>query len=108
MWFVRGAIPRDELDFVLDSPYNQSYDTFPDKIDVYLQPESYGMPTWRKLRNSKEIPPPPAIQYSTFRTKKMGDVAYNEVRILSLLIVNVFVLLFFVKESVTLCSSIIR
>lgn len=71
-------IPRDELDFVLDSPYNHSYDTFPDKIDVYLQPETYGVTTWRKLRNSKEIPPPPSIQF-TFRQKKPEDTVYNSV-----------------------------
>lgn len=84
--FFRGLIPRDELDFVLDSPYNHSFETFPEKVDVYLQPETYGLVTWRKLRNVKDIPPPPPIQFG-FRQKRSGsaggikEVAYNNVKI---------------------------
>lgn len=74
----RGLIPRDELDFVLTSPYNHSDDTFPDKIDVYLQPETYGLTTWRKLRNVKEIAAPPPIQFE-FRPKTGKIIAYNNV-----------------------------
>lgn len=77
--FCRGLIPRDELDFVLSSPYNHTGDTFPDKVDIYLQPETYGVATWRRLRNVKEIPPPPPIQFE-FRPKKSKAVAYNDVR----------------------------
>lgn len=98
--FGRGLTPQDELDFLLDSPYDHSYDTFPDKIDVFLQPETYGIITWRKLRNYKEIPPPPSIQY-TFRQRKAGDVTYNDVSDSDVIVTGRLATIFFLASSRT-------
>ncbi|XP_023015628.1 uncharacterized protein [Leptinotarsa decemlineata] len=52
-----NLIPNDQLDFVLSSSYNQSDEIFPDTVDVYLQPESQGIHTWRRLRNTRDLTP---------------------------------------------------
>ncbi|XP_055386350.1 protein CFAP276 [Condylostylus longicornis] len=48
-------IPKDTLDFILQSNYNHSKETFPCKTDVYLQNETMGKKTFRVLRNQREI-----------------------------------------------------
>ncbi|CAH1117459.1 unnamed protein product [Phaedon cochleariae] len=50
-------IPRDQLDLVLSSSYNQSTEVFPDTEDVFLQPETLGVETWRRLRNTRDLTP---------------------------------------------------
>lgn len=47
----------DSLDFVLESSYNPNLESFPDKMDPYIQPETLGLPTWRRLRNTIYIEP---------------------------------------------------
>lgn len=54
---IRGLIPQDELDFVLDAAYVHDTEIFPDRVDVYLQKETKGLATWRRLTNSKEVKP---------------------------------------------------
>ncbi|KAG5894123.1 hypothetical protein JTB14_004061 [Gonioctena quinquepunctata] len=50
-------VPTDQLDLVLSSSYNQSDEIFPDTVDVYLQPETIGQDTWRRLRNTRDLTP---------------------------------------------------
>ncbi|KAJ3645678.1 hypothetical protein Zmor_023319 [Zophobas morio] len=50
-----NLIPKDDLDFILDSPYDHSMEIFPDTIDVYLQAETMGKSTWRRLRNTSDL-----------------------------------------------------
>ncbi|XP_018571568.1 uncharacterized protein LOC108911184 [Anoplophora glabripennis] len=50
-----GLIPKDDLDFVLASCYNHSEEIFPDPIDVFLQPDSEDLASWRKLRNYRLV-----------------------------------------------------
>ncbi|XP_069693072.1 protein CFAP276-like [Periplaneta americana] len=59
--FMTLNAPRDKLDFVLDSVYRHEAELFPEKTDVYLQPESLGRETWRVLRNNKHILPPGVV-----------------------------------------------
>lgn len=44
--FVCCNIPRDKLDFVLDSTYRHDAVIFPSTTDVCLQPETIGHETW--------------------------------------------------------------
>nr|XP_037872991.1 protein C1orf194 homolog isoform X2 [Bombyx mori] len=46
------SLPDDSLDFILTSKYNHSTEQFADKVDVFLQPETIGCETWRRLRNT--------------------------------------------------------
>jgi hypothetical protein len=48
-------LPHDDLDFILASPYDHSLEIFPEPIDVYLQAETTGKPTWRRLRNTSDL-----------------------------------------------------
>ncbi|XP_030758708.1 uncharacterized protein LOC115884309 [Sitophilus oryzae] len=52
-----GLIPTDDLDFVLTSTYDHSSEFFPEKLDTYLQPETHGINTWRRLRNTRDLTP---------------------------------------------------
>ncbi|XP_022830913.1 uncharacterized protein C1orf194 [Spodoptera litura] len=54
-------LPKDSLDFVLATTYNHSTERFPDKEDLYLQPETIGCDTWRRLRNTFDKLPPVII-----------------------------------------------
>lgn len=44
-------MPQDSLDFMLEATYNHTTEFFPDKVDLYLQPETHGCITRRQLRN---------------------------------------------------------
>lgn len=57
----RVSIPDDNLDFILTATYNHSIEKFPDKEDIYLQPETIGCDTWRRLRNSYDKLPPVVV-----------------------------------------------
>lgn len=97
-WFLtRGLIPQDELDFVLNSPYNHSGDTFPDPVDAYLQPETYGTKTWRRLKNSREVKPQLHEVMGKGKKKSSGynDVSYPWGILLFLIVEEFF--------SITLC-----
>ncbi|KAJ8915973.1 hypothetical protein NQ315_016650 [Exocentrus adspersus] len=48
-----GLIPSDDLDFILSSCYNHSEEIFPDPVDVYLQPDTEDIATWRRLKNTR-------------------------------------------------------
>ncbi|XP_060521241.1 protein CFAP276 isoform X2 [Cylas formicarius] len=61
-------VPRDELDFVLASAYDQSSGLFPEAADVFLQEEA----TWRRLRNTRDLTPE--------REEIQGKVAKVDVR----------------------------
>ncbi|XP_072375207.1 uncharacterized protein [Diabrotica undecimpunctata] len=50
-------IPKDQLDFVLNASFNQTTEIFPDMLDIYSQPETRGIDTWRRLRNTREVTP---------------------------------------------------
>lgn len=51
-----GTIPKDELDFILSAHYDHSTETFSDKVDLYIQPESVNTTgTWKRLRNTFDI-----------------------------------------------------
>lgn len=50
-------VPRDALDFVLSSSYSQTHEHFPETVDVYFQPETLGINTWRRLRNTRDLTP---------------------------------------------------
>lgn len=53
----KNLIPRDYLDLVLSSTYNQTEEEFADKVDIYIQPETLGKDTWRRLRNTRDLTP---------------------------------------------------
>nr|CBH09291.1 HM00048 [Heliconius melpomene] len=55
-------LPDDSLDFILAATYNHSTERFADKEDLYLQPETIGCSTWRRLRNTNDKLPPTAIK----------------------------------------------
>ncbi|KAI8435681.1 hypothetical protein MSG28_003940 [Choristoneura fumiferana] len=55
------SLPKDSLDLVLTSTYNQSTEKFADKEDLYIQPETIGCETWRRLRNAYHKCPVPRI-----------------------------------------------
>ncbi|XP_030024987.1 uncharacterized protein LOC115443646 [Manduca sexta] len=48
----------DNLDLILAATYNHSTEKFADKEDLYLQPETHGCDTWRRLRNTYDKRPP--------------------------------------------------
>ncbi|KAF7271718.1 uncharacterized protein LOC143194589 [Rhynchophorus ferrugineus] len=50
-------VPKDDLDLILTSTFDQSAELFPDKVDIYLQPETQGVNTWRRLRNTRDLTP---------------------------------------------------
>ncbi|KAF5282503.1 hypothetical protein FQR65_LT14273 [Abscondita terminalis] len=50
-------VPSDSLDFILESTYDHSKEIFPEKTDCYLQPDTIGATTWRRLRNTRDLPP---------------------------------------------------
>ncbi|CAB3223761.1 unnamed protein product [Arctia plantaginis] len=54
-------LPEDSLDLVLAATYNQSTEKFADREDLYLQPETIGCDTWRRLRNTYDKHPPVVI-----------------------------------------------
>ncbi|XP_026490857.1 protein CFAP276 [Vanessa tameamea] len=54
-------LPHDSLDLVLAATYNQSSEYFADKEDLYLQAETIGCDTWRRLRNTYDKLPPVVI-----------------------------------------------
>lgn len=41
----------------MDSTFDQSSELFPEKLDSYLQPETQGVSTWRRLRNTRDLTP---------------------------------------------------
>lgn len=55
------SLPDDSLDFILAATYNHSTERFADKEDLYLQPETIGCSTWRRLRNTNDKPPTTVI-----------------------------------------------
>ncbi|KAK4874878.1 hypothetical protein RN001_014238 [Aquatica leii] len=70
-----GQVPKDSLDIILVSPYNKSVDLFPDKVDPCMQPETYGIDTWRRLRNTKDLPPdriPKSPEFSFYEIVEGG------------------------------------
>lgn len=54
-------VPKDSLDLILATTYNQSTETFADKEDLHLQAETIGCETWRRLRNTFDKKPPTVI-----------------------------------------------
>ncbi|KPJ08293.1 hypothetical protein RR48_13032 [Papilio machaon] len=60
------SIPEDSLDIILAATYDHSYEHFADKEDLYLQPETRGCETWRRLRNTVGKPPKPKIPLVSF------------------------------------------
>ncbi|XP_072931791.1 uncharacterized protein [Epargyreus clarus] len=54
-------LPDDSLDLILAATYNHSTERFADKEDLYLQPETIGCDTWRRLRNTYDKLPPVVI-----------------------------------------------
>ncbi|XP_066155045.1 protein CFAP276 isoform X1 [Euwallacea fornicatus] len=52
-----NLIPKDALDLVLATTFNESSELFAEKEDVYLQPETLGVLTWRRLRNTRDLTP---------------------------------------------------
>ncbi|CAG9584565.1 unnamed protein product [Danaus chrysippus] len=54
-------LPDDNLDVILTSTYNHSTERFADKEDLYLQPETIGCETWRRLRNTNDKRPPSRV-----------------------------------------------
>lgn len=64
--FHNFSLPKDSLDLILTTTYNQSTETFADKEDIYLQAETIGCDTWRRLRNTFDKKPPtyiPMVSY---------------------------------------------
>ncbi|KAI5651927.1 hypothetical protein NE865_00264 [Phthorimaea operculella] len=54
-------VPQDTLDIVLSATYNHSTERWADSEDLYLQPETHGCDTWRRLWNTLDKPPPVII-----------------------------------------------
>lgn len=50
-------MPKDELDLILTTTFDESSEIFPEKVDTYLQPETVGIATWRRLRNTRDLTP---------------------------------------------------
>lgn len=59
-------VPKDSLDLVLTTTYNQSTETFADKVDLHLQAETIGCETWRRLRNTFDKKPPKYVPMVSF------------------------------------------
>ncbi|RVE48094.1 hypothetical protein evm_007281 [Chilo suppressalis] len=60
-FFRPFLLPNDSLDLILAATYNQSTEVFADKEDLYLQRETIGCETWRRLRNTLDKIPPEYI-----------------------------------------------
>ncbi|XP_028172800.1 cilia- and flagella-associated protein 276 [Ostrinia nubilalis] len=60
-YFHPFFLPDDSLDLVLAATYNHSTEKFADKEDLYLQPETIGCETWRRLRNTYDKYPPKSV-----------------------------------------------
>lgn len=54
---LSNLIPINSLDLSLSSTYDHAQEHFPDPVDPILQPETLGLSTWRRLRNSKFVLP---------------------------------------------------
>lgn len=50
-----ALVPRDSLDIVMSSVYNQSWDLFGDKNDAVVQNDTLGHATFRRLRNTRDV-----------------------------------------------------
>ncbi|CAH0564569.1 unnamed protein product [Brassicogethes aeneus] len=56
----KDTVPSDSLDVALSSRYDHEKELFPAKTDYYYQAETLGEQTWRRLRNTRDIPPVPS------------------------------------------------
>lgn len=68
---------------MLDASYDQDTEVFPDTVDVYLQKETKGVSTWRRLTNSKEVMPDlHAVGKKSKSAEESGKASsrYNDVR----------------------------
>ncbi|XP_018323904.1 uncharacterized protein LOC108736107 [Agrilus planipennis] len=84
----KGLIPQDDLDFVMVATYDHSFDTFQDRVDTVLQPETRGINTWRRLRNTRDVQPPreariasseeAANRYNSFHPVLIGGIKERE------------------------------
>lgn len=45
------------MDFVLSSQYHHGIELFPEKVDYVLQHETVGTPTFRRIRNTRDLSP---------------------------------------------------
>lgn len=52
-----NLVPQDELDFALTSGFNQTDQLWSTNTDIYVQPESRNVETWRRLRNTRDLTP---------------------------------------------------
>lgn len=50
-----SKIPTDSLDLLLQSQYQHAAEVFADAVDVVLTHETVGRPTFRRLRNTKDL-----------------------------------------------------
>ncbi|XP_073980961.1 protein CFAP276 [Rhodnius prolixus] len=48
--------PKDSLDFMLSTVYDHGLDTFPEENFIYMQPDNFGLPTYKLLRNVRFVP----------------------------------------------------
>lgn len=60
--------PKDYLDLVLSSTYNQTVEHFAEKVDTHLQPETLGADIWRRLRNTRDLTPDREEQAAAAKT----------------------------------------
>ncbi|XP_049823313.1 uncharacterized protein LOC126265553 [Aethina tumida] len=62
----RDTVPSDSLDIALSAKYNHEQELFPDKTDYFYQAETLGEKTWRRLRNTIDVPkkPPEFIKFN--------------------------------------------
>lgn len=51
-----SKIPKDNLDFILESKYDHSNELFPNRGEMLVQNETLGKETFRVLRNEKKLP----------------------------------------------------
>lgn len=51
-----NKVPTDSLDLVLQSQYQHDQELFADKVDIVLQPETVGRRTFRRIRNTYDLP----------------------------------------------------
>ncbi|XP_063619026.1 protein CFAP276 [Cydia splendana] len=66
-YFHPFHIPDDSLDIVLAATYNHTTERFADKEDLYLQPETIGCDTWRRLRNTCDYHTPVVLDHPLYR-----------------------------------------
>lgn len=50
-----STVPKDSLDIILTSCYNQSWDFLGNKNDTVVQGETKGCKTFRRLKNTKDV-----------------------------------------------------